>query len=209
MYNYITVFWVLLGTFDDSQGFIIINSFEWVFPSEKIVYHDTDTPHVAFLIVDIVLFRDFGCAIGSCPYKAPDSICVNFCSCPKVYQLNLLVFADKNILRLKVSMAYAMCVALFDCFQRLLDYVGHIPFSHWSSLPQPIESVHPFKELCDQIKVLSVLKHLENFNDIRVSQPFQRICFIDKFIKFIFREANLLYSLDCSYLCRVGQFMAL
>ena len=89
-----------MSTFDDSEGFIIINSFKWVFTSEQIEHHDTNTPHVAFLIVDIVLFRDFGGAIGSCTYKAPNSISLNFCSCPKVYQLNLLVFADKNILRL-------------------------------------------------------------------------------------------------------------
>ena len=83
-----------MGTLDDSEGLIVILSFEWVFPSEHKEHHDTNTPHVAFLVIDIVLFRDFGGAIGCCTYKAPDSISINICSCPEVYQLNLLVFVN-------------------------------------------------------------------------------------------------------------------
>lgn len=106
-------------------------------------------------------------------------------------------------------MAYSMSVAVFDGLERLLYDVGYIPFSHRRSFPQPVESVHPIEVLCDKVKVLSVLKHLEDFNDVRVGKPLQRICFLDKIVKFISREANFLYSLDGSDLCRVGQFMAL
>jgi hypothetical protein len=117
--NYITILWVLLGTLDYSESFIIINAFKWVFPSEKIEHHDANTPHVAFLIVEIDLFSYFWGSIGSCPDKAPDSICNTTCSCSKFYQFNIIIFVDKNVLRLKVSMAYAMCVAVFDGFERL------------------------------------------------------------------------------------------
>jgi hypothetical protein len=106
-------------------------------------------------------------------------------------------------------MAYSMSVAVFDSLERLLNDVGYIPFSHGGSFPKPIESVHTLEELCDEVKVLSVLKHLEDFNNIRVGKPLQRICFRDKVIKFIFREANFLYSLYGSNLRRVCQLMAL
>ena len=42
-----------------------------------------------------------------------------------------------------------------------------------------------------------------------MGKPLQWICFLDKVIKLISREANFLYSLDGSNLRRVGQFMAL
>lgn len=147
--NNITFLWVILRTLDDSESLIVIITFEWVFPGEHIEHHDTNTPHIAFLIIDIIKFRDFGGAIGCCTYKAPDTITINIRSCPEVYQLNFLLFVDKYILRLKVSMTYSMSVALFDGFKRLLNDMSDIPFSHGRSFTQPVESVHPIEELCD------------------------------------------------------------
>ena len=153
MLKKVTLLGVLLVTFDDSESVHIVNSVEWMIPSEEIEHHDTNAPHVTFLIVDIVLFRDFGGAIYCGAYKAPDSIIIKIRSSPKVNQLNLLFFVYKDILRLKVSMAYTMSVALFNGFERLLNDVGHIPLSHRRSFKKPVKSVHPLKELCDKVKV--------------------------------------------------------
>ena len=112
MYNYITFILVLLG----GWSIIKINTFNRVFTSEKIEHHDTNTPHVPLLILDIDIFR-------------------NLWIFPEAYQFYLLFFVDKDVLRPKVFMVNAIFVALFDGLKRLLDYVGHIPLSNRISFP--------------------------------------------------------------------------